>query len=144
MKREVRIIFCGDRHWDDRPAIRQAMSLLHLNLDELLVIEGEADGADSIARDVAREVFDFEVMAFPADWKKHHKAAGPVRNRQMIVEGKPDGVVAFHNNIKESKGTANMLRQASEHGIPTWLSTQGPDALAQFIVQVRRRMKGAQ
>jgi hypothetical protein len=33
----------------------------------------------------------------------------------------PDLVVAFHNDISKSKGTANMLKQAQERKIPTKL-----------------------
>ncbi len=35
------------------------------------------------------------VMTFPADREKHGRAAGPIRNKQMLEEGKPDLVAAF-------------------------------------------------
>jgi len=61
--------------------------------------------------------YGLEVIWFPADWEKYGRAAGPIRNKQMIMEGKPDLVVAFHNNISKSRGTKNMVTQARRHGI---------------------------
>lgn len=53
-------------------------------------------------------------MAFPANWKKFGKAAGPLRNVKMIEEGKPDVVIAFPGG----HGTANMVALAEASGIP--------------------------
>jgi len=35
----------------------------------------------------------------------------------MLDEGKPDLVLAFYTNIKNSKGTKNMINQAKKRGI---------------------------
>jgi len=35
----------------------------------------------------------------------------------MLDEGKPDLVLAFHTDIKNSKGTKNMIQQAEKRGI---------------------------
>jgi hypothetical protein len=51
---------------------------------------------------------------FPADWEKYGKAAGPIRNQQILVEGKPDLVVAFQGG----RGTANMVSRAQQAGVP--------------------------
>ena len=57
---------------------------------------------------------DLKVLAFPANWQKPGKAAGPIRNRQMIEQGKPDIVIAFPGG----RGTANMVLQSMHAGIP--------------------------
>jgi hypothetical protein len=36
----------------------------------------------------------------------------------MLDEGRPDEIVAFHDNIAASKGTADMIRRAQKAGIP--------------------------
>jgi hypothetical protein len=54
------------------------------------------------------------LVTVPADWQKHGTAAGPIRNKQMIVSGKPDLVLAFPGG----RGTADMSRRAEKHGIP--------------------------
>lgn len=81
-----------------------------------IIIEGEASGADTLARQVG-ENLGFDVWQFPADWKLHGKSAGPIRNRRMVLEGKPDLVIAFHTNLKKSKGTADMVAYARSKGI---------------------------
>ena len=52
------------------------------------------------------------VNPFPAQWSKYGRAAGPLRNTQMLSEGNPDIVLAFHDNIKRSRGTRNMIVQS--------------------------------
>lgn len=109
----LRYLICGDRNWDDIERIAQFISTLP---PDSVIIEGEARGADSIARECALEM-GLEVVKFPADWKKFGKGAGPIRNLQMITEGRPDVVVAFHNNLSASKGTKNMVETARKHGL---------------------------
>lgn len=52
-------------------------------------------------------------LPFPADWNRHHKAAGPIRNRVMLEElnkSQEKLVLAFHDDLAASKGTADMCR----------------------------------
>lgn len=113
----MRVIICGDRNWDDRKSIENYILSLPIGS---VIIQGKCRGADEIARYYAF-LYGYEYIDFPADWERYGKAAGPIRNRQMLDEGIPDIVVAFHNDISKSKGTANMLKQAEERGIPTEL-----------------------
>jgi hypothetical protein len=50
------------------------------------------------------------------EWKLLHRAAGPVRNRRMLDEFKPDRVLAFPGN----KGTRDCIAAALERHIDTW------------------------
>jgi hypothetical protein len=52
---------------------------------------------------------------FPADWDKHGKAAGPIRNRQMVQAG-ADLCLAFP--FGESRGTWNCVNECKKAGIP--------------------------
>jgi hypothetical protein len=52
---------------------------------------------------------------FYADWDKHGRAAGPIRNQQMLDEGKPDLVVAFL--LPQGSGTLDMIRRTEKAGI---------------------------
>ena len=50
---------------------------------------------------------------FQADWAGLGRKAGPIRNKLMLDEGKPDLVVAFPGG----RGTAHMTRIARGAGI---------------------------
>ena len=110
----MRILVCGDRNWTNYDIIRKE---LYKYPEGTVVIEGACRGADSIGGYIARQL-GFGVAEYPAKWYEYGKRAGMIRNRQMLEEGKPDIVLAFHNNIKRSKGTKNMVEIAMAAGIP--------------------------
>lgn len=117
----TRILICGDRNWNDFVLIRETLERIGPKKIKL-VISGGATGADYIAETVAR-ILGIKVLIFPANWNKYGRAAGPIRNRQMLKEGKPSWVIAFHDTIKDSKGTKGMLAIAKKAGIRTDLIT---------------------
>lgn len=121
----MRILVCGDRNWDDEALINKVLFeywLLWLESetpeDDFVIIHGAARGADSIAGKIARRQ-SVKEEAYPAEWDKYHKAAGPIRNQQMLTEGRPTLVLAFHDNIEKSKGTRDMVDKAKRAGIET-------------------------
>lgn len=118
---QMRVLICGDRNWSDRKAIRSWLCKLQ-DWGYDTVIEGEARGADTIARDEAG-LLGMTVLKFPAEWSQYHRAAGAIRNKQMLDEGKPDLVVAFHRNMEQSKGTKLMLKLAKDAGVETLLES---------------------
>ena len=111
----MRLLVTGDRDWTDADAIRLCL----LDLKPEVVIHGAAPGADSLADEVAKEL-GIERLSFPAKWKLYGRAAGPIRNQQMLDEGKPDTVVYFHHDLPSSKGTANMLKRARLADLPVY------------------------
>lgn len=120
----MRILVCGDRNWTDTRTIRDVLvACRHLfhefdtDPSELVIIEGEAKGADMLAR-IEAEKLGIKVLPYAADWDKYGDAAGPIRNNQMLDEGRPNIVVAFHNDLAKSKGTANMISLAEKRKIP--------------------------
>lgn len=110
---ELRILVCGDRNWKDWKTIEDFIKTLS---KDTVIIHGNCRGADKMAGYVAKK-YGLTVLPFPANWKKYGNAAGPIRNKQMIDEGKPDLVVVFHNDLSKSRGTKNMVQQARKHGI---------------------------
>lgn len=109
-----RVLVCGSRHGVNKRLIWARLVEFQ---EPVEIIEGGAPGVDTQAREVAR-AFDYAVRTFPADWKKHGRAAGPLRNQQMLDEGKPDLVLAFHTDPSLGRGTADMVRRARKAGIP--------------------------
>lgn len=69
------------------------------------VVSGGAPGADALGEAYAQE-FGLPVRRFPADWNRHGKAAGPIRNRKMAEYA--DAVVL----LPGGRGTASMADEA--------------------------------
>lgn len=117
----MRVLVCGSRTFDNEGLLYLTLSSLHFDNEFSCVIEGEAKGADTLAREWAESRL-VPVERYPADWGTHGRAAGPIRNRMMLEEGKPDLVVAFlAKSLAESKGTANMVKQAMAAGVKVQL-----------------------
>ncbi len=112
------LLVCGDRNWVDFDIIRSYLELANIAGFDT-IIEGEAKGADSMARDIGI-LLGFKVIPVPAEWDKYHKAAGPIRNAKML-EYQPSLCLAFHPNIGQSKGTLDMITKARKAGIPVVL-----------------------
>jgi hypothetical protein len=109
----------------------------------MVFIQGGARGADSIAKRYADRLAEAHAnvtsLTFPAKWYEHDRegltrvpcrcdpslemcrAAGPRRNRQMLDEGRPQAVYAFHDHLENSKGTRDMVTAADEAGVPVYV-----------------------
>lgn len=109
----MKILVCGDRHWKRMDIIERELKKFPPGT---IVIHGAAKGADTLGGFVADKL-GFKVIPFDAKWKIYGRAAGPIRNQQMIDEGKPELVLAFHENISESLGTKDMVNRARGVGI---------------------------
>jgi UDP-N-acetylmuramoylalanine-D-glutamate ligase len=108
----MKVLVCGGRNFNDPITLGSWLGGVHKQRGISLLIEGGAPGADFMARKFA-EWQAIPVRTFEADWKRHGRAAGPIRNKQMLEEGKPDLVVAFPGG----RGTANMVEQARAAGV---------------------------
>lgn len=116
----MKVLVCGSRDWDDAGAVRERLSLIpYVHPDVPIIMHGDARGADHSA-DVAARHLRMPVKRFPADWKKHGKRAGILRNLAMLDEN-PDLVIAFQRN--GSKGTQHTIDEARRRGIPVEVHT---------------------
>lgn len=127
VQNEKRILVCGDRNWRDYNLIFAVLKSLKSQYPEqkIVIIEGGCRGADKLAGKAAHAL-GFTVEEYPVtkeDWMTLGKKAGPIRNAQMLKEGRPERVIAFHENIATSRGTANMIRQALKAGLPVELNS---------------------
>lgn len=124
----MRVIITGDREWTEYTPIYRVLFALHETHPDAIIVHGDCRGADRIAGHIAESLFGKDhVEAWPADWDRHKKAAGPIRNRFMLTEsqrrGDKDGHrleygVAFHHNLAQSKGTKDMVAVLEKAGIP--------------------------
>lgn len=97
------VIVTGGRDFSDKEKVFSALT--EINPDT--VIQGGANGADSLARDFAKSN-NKKLITFHADWKAHGKSAGPIRNGEMLKANPEAIVVAF----KGGAGTENCVLQA--------------------------------
>ena len=121
----MKILVCGDRNYKDKEYVKHILTIFKNNHPDLEIIQGGCKGADILARDVGVEL-GAQVFTYPAHWHKYGRAAGPMRNKEMLDDN-PDIklVVAFHDDIENSKGTKDMINQADRRGIPRIVITKG-------------------
>jgi hypothetical protein len=109
----VRVLVCGGRDFTDELGLCRALDELSRKWGGYVkVIHGGARGADRMAGAWALSRGHGEIV-FHADWDRHDNAAGPIRNQQMLDEGKPDLVIAFAGG----KGTQDMIRRSRKAGL---------------------------
>lgn len=109
----MKLIIAGGRDYQFTSWDRALLSVLAMQstIDE--VVSGGATGADQCGEDWARSI-DIPVRRFKADWTKHGKAAGPIRNRQMAEYA--DAAVLFPGD----DGTSNMRIEAIKAGLTVY------------------------
>jgi hypothetical protein len=118
----LRILVTGSRTWDDRRRVRRALTGVALERGDfhgIVVVHGACPtGADALADEWATNHDDWGVTAerHPADWDRHGKRAGFIRNAEMVATG-ADLCLAF---IKDGSRGATMTADLAEKaGIPT-------------------------
>lgn len=109
----MRVLICGGRN----PSSEVCDAVWNWVMENCesgdVVIHGAARGVDEQAMIAAQTLPGVKHLPFAADWNKHGRAAGPIRNKRMLDEGKPDFVVAFPGG----RGTDNMISQAHAAGV---------------------------
>jgi len=115
------LLVCGGRDYRDRDMVFLTLSaaIQYAGCTGIICGYNPADkryqGADQLAYECASEL-DLACRCFPADWTKHRRAAGPIRNSQMAAE-KPDECVAFPRaNGEWGSGTLDMIGKAARAG----------------------------
>lgn len=117
-------LFCGSRKFRDRTIVETlvhgVLAVSTVRGRPLLIVEGEAEGADIISREEAESI-GIEVERVPADWVKYKKAAGPIRNQLMLKKYKPEIVIAFADDLRQTRGTKDMCQIAAAAGVPVYV-----------------------
>lgn len=120
----MKILICGSRDWTDvHPiylAIAGCQKLAEAQGETLIVVHGDARGADRLGRDMAR-LLGVEPIAVPAEWNRYGNGAGPIRNQQMLDEHEITAAYAFRLDGK-STGTDDMCSRAKDAGIPVYVT----------------------
>ena len=106
-----RVLVFGGRDFHDGAAMERALRR-HLRPGDV-VIHGGARGADALAGDIAGRVLGHKVEVHPADWHHHGKAAGPIRNQEMLDSG-----IDYAIGLPGGRGTADMANRLKRAGVP--------------------------
>lgn len=114
-----RILITGSRDWTDQQTIWGALAPIARALpadQELVLVHGGCPtGADALCDEWARG-FGAVIEVHPANWAKHGRKAGPIRNAEMVNLG-ADVVLAFIRD--NSRGASHTAALAEAAGIPT-------------------------
>lgn len=120
----MRVLITGDREWSDGATMFAALEKYTSPGDT--IIEGEARGADRLARLICEGSYFYhaanlplpgrEVEPYPAHWEIYGRGAGPLRNQQMLDSG-VDLCLAFHEDLSSSRGTADMVSRCRAAGV---------------------------
>lgn len=111
------VLVCGGRDYPARQDAFSCLDSLHAQYGITGIVEGEARGADTLAKEwaIARGV---TLYPHRADWDTHGKKAGHLRNAAMLNNNPPPTYcVAFPGG----RGTADMVSKAKAAGLVVWL-----------------------
>ena len=106
----MKLAIIGSRTFNDYNLLWRAVHSHFPGHKIELIISGGASGADALAEKLAKQT-KIPLKVFPADWKTHGKAAGPIRNKQII--GACDEAICFHDG--KSRGSLNVIDWAKRN-----------------------------
>lgn len=110
----MRVIIAGGRDFNDYDLLLDAIEEAQFNIET--VVSGGARGADYLGEQFASDM-NLKLNVYNADWEKHGRAAGPIRNRKMAENA--DGLIAMWDG--ESRGTKNMIETATKLGLRVYV-----------------------
>lgn len=114
-EKSLRVLVCGGRNYHNKAHLYEVLDKVNCD-GNILICHGDATGADRLADQWAKERQVY-CQRFPAKWNSLGNAAGPIRNKKMLVQFKPNFVIAFPGG----KGTHNMIKLAQEAGVPVYV-----------------------
>lgn len=109
-----KFMICGSRTISDKNFIFSEIEKCwneNLNSEPIILVEGEAKGVDSIAKEWAISK-GFELEAHRPDWKRYGRGAGIIRNKEMVDTS--DFVLILWDG--KSKGTASDIKFCEKLG----------------------------
>lgn len=120
----MKTIIAGSRDITDIKHVIDAVNMCGWN--PTAVVCGMARGVDTLGEDWANQN-DIPVHCFPANWIKHGKSAGYLRNVQMAQNA--EALIAIWDGI--SRGTGHMIDIAHSHGLKVFV--HNPNAEPQLF-----------
>ena len=123
LKSTAKILICGGRHFDDycylERVIDHIIAFHTLDIDTLEIVSGHCEGTDQLGERYAKK-HGIACAIFPAKWEQYKKAAGPIRNTEMVeytLDAETSICVGFLS--PRSKGTHDTINKAIKKQIET-------------------------
>ena len=110
----MRTIIAGTRTLTDYELVEAAVKASGFTITT--VISGTARGIDVLGERWAEE-HGVPVERFPADWEAHGKAAGALRNREMVAVA--EALIAVWDGV--SRGTEDCIAEARRRGLKVFV-----------------------
>jgi len=114
----MKVIIAGGRNFNDYKTLKDVCNKVLKNCTNIEIVSGTAKGADSLGEQYANEM-NFKIKRFPADWDKHGRSAGYIRNSEMANYS--DALISFWD--ENSKGTKHMIDLAKKQGLQVKIHT---------------------
>ena len=110
----MKIVIAGSRCYSPKEADRLVEDAAHRFTDAEELVSGSCPSGIDQAGERWAKKYGIPIKRFPADWDRHGRAAGPIRNRQMAEYA--DYVIVIWDG--KSRGAKNMMDLASEYDKP--------------------------
>lgn len=109
-----KIAVIGSRSFSDEEYMRRVLfEKEKLHAEEHVLVSGGAPGEDFLAERISK-VEEIPFVLYPANWERHGRRAGMLRNIAMIQY--VDEVIAFWDG--KSSGTQHSINLAEKFGKP--------------------------
>lgn len=109
----MKILVTGGRNFKDKAFVWKTLDKYKLlYLGNLQIVQGGAKGVDHYAWQWAHES-GIPCKTYKADWDRYGKAAGYIRNKEMLLDSEAQLVLAFPGG----RGTRNMVHFAHTIGV---------------------------
>jgi len=103
------LIVAGPHDFYDREVISNALVDMICDIKPSKIITGDSSGTDQIVAELCHGLHEIEYERYCANWDKHRRSAGPIRDYQLAIIG--THLLIFYN---ESMKLNNILYYA-EH-----------------------------
>lgn len=112
----MRVVVSGGRDFTDKDFVYGSLDHVHSKTPITSMVQGEADGVDRLCKQWAIER-GIPTINCAADWDKHGKKAGILRNIEMVDLHNPELAIIFPGG----KGTAHMTGVVRKKGLKRYI-----------------------
>ena len=117
----MKTIVAGSRSLNEYKMTEEAIDdVLLMGFEITEIVSGGARGPDTFGEHYAKKN-NIPIKIFPADWDKHGRAAGIIRNGEMADYA--DALIAIYDGT--SRGTIDMINKARHKGLLVFRASPG-------------------